>query len=68
MDAALVQALATVDDSKRERFLQEATEIAVGDLGIIPLYHQVNVWATRKAIGYTPRTDERTYAFELRPR
>ena len=68
MDAALVQALATVDDSKRERFLQEATEIAVGDLGIIPLYHQVNVWATRKAIGYAPRTDERTYAFELKPR
>ena len=56
------------NDPKRERLLQAATEIAVGDLGIIPLYHQVNVWATRKAIGYTPRTDERTYAFELKPR
>jgi ABC-type transport system substrate-binding protein len=63
-----VRALATVDDPKRERLLQQATEIAVGDLGIIPLYHQLNVWATRKGIAYAPRTDERTYAFELKPR
>jgi peptide/nickel transport system substrate-binding protein len=68
MDAALQQALATVDDARREKLLQEATEIAIGDLGIIPLYHQVNVWATRRDIGYAPRTDERTYAFELKPR
>jgi peptide/nickel transport system substrate-binding protein len=68
MDAVLQQALATVDDAKRERLLQEATEIAIGDLGIIPLYHQVNIWATRRNIGYVPRTDERTYAFELKPR
>jgi peptide/nickel transport system substrate-binding protein len=68
MDAALAQALATVGDAKRARLLQEATEIAIGDLGIIPLYHQVNVWATRRNIAYAPRTDERTYAFELKPR
>jgi peptide/nickel transport system substrate-binding protein len=67
MDAALDQALATVDDARREKLLQQATEIAVGDLGIIPLYHQVNLWAARKGIAYTPRTDERTLAHEFRP-
>lgn len=67
MDAALTQALATVDDVKRERLLQQATEIAVGDLGIIPLYHQHNLWATRKGVAYTARTDERTLAHEFRP-
>ena len=67
MDAALVQALAIVDDSKRERVLQQATEIAVNDLGIIPLYHQHNVWATRKGVAYAARTDERTLAHEFKP-
>jgi peptide/nickel transport system substrate-binding protein len=66
MDAVLAEALRTVDDPKREKLLQQATEIAMGDLGIIPLHHQVNVWATRKGLSYTPRTDERTYAFEFR--
>ncbi len=66
MDDLLTLALATVDDTKRERLLQQATEIAVGDLGIIPLYHQHNLWATRKGISYAPRTDERTLAHEFR--
>ena len=68
MDAVLAQALATVDDRKREALLQQATTIAIEDLGIIPLYHQVNIWATRKGLAYTPRTDERTYAFQIAPR
>ena len=67
MDAVLEQALATVDDAKREKLLQQATEIGIGDLGIIPLHHQVNLWGARKGIAYTPRTDERTLAHEFRP-
>jgi peptide/nickel transport system substrate-binding protein len=66
MDSVLTQALAIVDDSKRERMLQQATEIAMGDLGIIPLYHQHNLWATRKGVAYAPRTDERTLAHEFK--
>lgn len=67
MDALLEQALATVDDTKREKLLQQATELSIGDLGIIPLHHQVNLWGTRKGVVYTPRTDERTLAHEFRP-
>ena len=67
MDAVLVQALATVDDARREKLLQDATELAVVDLGIIPLYHQRNIWATTKGIGYVPRTDERTFAHHMKP-
>ncbi|MBM3340628.1 MAG: ABC transporter substrate-binding protein [Betaproteobacteria bacterium] len=66
MDAVLTQALSTVDDVKRERLLQQATEIAVGDLGIIPLYHQHNLWAARRGVTYTARTDERTLAHEFK--
>ena len=67
MDAVLQQALATVDDARREKLLQEATQIAMSDLGIIPLYHQESIWGTRKGIVYTPRADERTFAHEFRP-
>jgi len=65
MDKLVEQALATVDDAKREKLLQQATEIAIEDLGIIPLHYQVNTWATRKGLAYTPRTDEYTLAMNV---
>lgn len=67
VDSLLEQALATVDNPKRDKLLQQATEAAMNDYGIIPLHYQVNTWAARKGIVYTPRTDERTYAHEVRP-
>jgi peptide/nickel transport system substrate-binding protein len=67
VDALLEQALATVDDPKREALLQRATEIAIDDTGIIPLHFQVNLWATRNGITYLPRTDENTLAHKFRP-
>ena len=60
MDALLEQGLATVDNAKREKLLQQATELVINDYGLIPLHYQVNTWAARKGLGYTPRTDERT--------
>jgi len=63
----LAQALQTVDDARREKLLQEAVTIAMNDLGIIPLHHQISTWATRKGVVYTPRTDEYTLAHQFRP-
>ncbi len=60
VDKIIEDALATVDDAKREKLLQKATEIAINDLGIIPLHYQVNTWATRPGLAYVPRTDEET--------
>ncbi len=65
VDKLIEQALATVDDGKREKLLQQATEIAIQDLGIIPLHYQVNTWATRKGLAYTPRTDEYTMVMSV---
>ena len=62
LDAMLSEALRTVDDAKREKILIAATDLAIGDLGIIPLHFQVNSWATRAAYKYVPRTDEYTLA------
>jgi len=66
MDQLLEQALAAVDNARRESLLQEATRLAIADHGLIPLHYQVNTWAARRTLTYTPRTDERTYAHEVR--
>ena len=39
---------------------------AINDTALVPLHYQVNTWAARKGLRYTPRTDERTYAHEVR--
>ena len=62
MDKLLEQALTTVDDTKRAALLAEATEVAINDVGVIPLHYQVNTWAAKKGISYKARTDERTVA------
>jgi peptide/nickel transport system substrate-binding protein len=62
-DQLIEQALGTVDDAKRAELLAQATEIAINDVGIIPLHYQVNTWSSRKGIKYTPRTDEKTTAY-----
>jgi peptide/nickel transport system substrate-binding protein len=67
VDALTEDALQTVDDAKREAYLQRATELAIGDTGVIPLHFQVNLWATRDGIGYTPRVDEGTLAWKFKP-
>ncbi|MGH8619448.1 MAG: ABC transporter substrate-binding protein [Burkholderiales bacterium] len=67
MDLLLEQGLATVDDGRREKILIQAMEVAVNDLGIIPLHHQVNLWSARRGTAYSARTDERTLAHEFRP-
>ena len=66
VDAIIQKALGTVDSDARGKLLAEATELAVGrNYGVIPLHYQVNTWATKSGITYTPRTDERTVATGL---
>ena len=65
MDDLLQKALNTVDDKARLGLLQEASAIAINDVGLIPIHQQVTTWATKKGIAYIPRTDERTHAYEF---
>jgi peptide/nickel transport system substrate-binding protein len=67
VDALLERALATVDDQAREALLFQASEMALGEAGIVPLYYQVNTWATRRGVVYSPRQDEYSLAFFVRP-
>lgn len=63
VDKLIEAALAEVDDEKRAGLLAEATELAIGELAIIPIHYQVNTWASRKGLKYIPRTDEYTVAY-----
>jgi peptide/nickel transport system substrate-binding protein len=65
VDKLIDEALATVDDARRQDLLARATEIAIEDVGIIPLHYQVNTWAMRRGLTYKARTDEYTLAGSL---
>jgi peptide/nickel transport system substrate-binding protein len=67
LDSLVDQAYVTMDPVKGEKLWQQASEIGLNDVGIIPLHHQMNVWATRKGYLYQARSDERTLATELMP-
>jgi len=65
-DDMLSQALRTLDFDKRNELYGRAAEIAVGDMGVIPIYFTINTWASRKGLVYEARADEQTHAMGLR--
>jgi len=67
VDYVIEQALQQVDDDNRRAMLQQATRLAMDDLGIMPVHFQYTIWATKKNVSYTPRTDEYTLAFQFKP-
>ncbi|MEM8552872.1 MAG: ABC transporter substrate-binding protein, partial [Pseudomonadota bacterium] len=60
IDAVIDEALRTVDEEGRQELLAKATEMAIEEVAIIPVHYQVNAWAAKKGLEYTPRTDEWT--------
>ncbi len=66
-DKVVTEALATIDDRKREALIQRAAEIAMNDVGLIPIDYEVSSWAAQKGLKYTARTDQYTLAMGLKP-
>ncbi|MGH8697062.1 MAG: ABC transporter substrate-binding protein [Burkholderiales bacterium] len=66
VDRLVTQALATVDDAKREAFARAAMALAMADRPVILLHHQVATWAMRRELRYAARTDEYTFAHHFR--
>lgn len=64
-DALLDQALASVDPAMREKLLQDATRVAIDELGVIPLFFLANTWATRDGFAYRARSDGYSLAENL---
>ncbi|HYT95774.1 MAG TPA: ABC transporter substrate-binding protein [Casimicrobiaceae bacterium] len=66
VDYVIEQALQQVNDENRSQMLQQATKMAMDDLGIMPIHFQYTIWATRKGVQYVPRTDDYTLAFQFK--
>ena len=67
LDAKVIEALGTVDDSAREAILKDASAMAMADYAILPLHYEVTPWAFRSGITYEPRTDQYTLALGVKP-
>ena len=65
VDKLIDDAMKTVDDTKRAELLGRATDVAIGDLAIIPSHYQVNTWSARKGLKYKGRSDENTWAMSV---
>lgn len=65
LDAVLDRAAVTIDPKIREGLLRQASEMAVGDAAVLPLYFEGKVWAMRRELSFSPRADEYTLAAEV---
>jgi peptide/nickel transport system substrate-binding protein len=67
-DNGLIAAMRELDSAKRERMLQQITNIAIGqDVAVVPLHMQKNVWAMRPGLRHDGRVDESTRAQDVHP-
>lgn len=66
-DKALNEARSTLDPAKRETLLRKATELAMADLGIIPVFYLTNTWAVRNDLSYEGRSDGYTLPYHVTP-
>ena len=68
LDQLIGQSLASVEPKAREALAREAAALALGNVSVIPLHHQIVSWAMKSDITYTPRTDEYSFAHLFKPR
>lgn len=67
LDQALTEASEEFDDAKREAILRRGVKIVSDEVGIIPLFHYKNIWATRKGVKVVTWTSDRTVAMQATP-
>ncbi|MBM3524501.1 MAG: hypothetical protein FJX57_16260 [Alphaproteobacteria bacterium] len=67
LDELLQRATTTLDDTRRNRMLAEASEIVFDDVAIIPLHQEMLVLGARRGITYQPRADQYTLAMGVTP-
>ncbi|AKQ57588.1 ABC transporter substrate-binding protein [Bordetella hinzii] len=66
-DKVYLQAIVTVDPAKREKLLQQSTQIALDNVPLIPLHFESSIWAFRKGLVYEGRRDQYTLAMSVKP-
>lgn len=65
LDAALEAATSEFDDAKREEIIRDGVKVVAEEVGIIPLYHDKNIWASRADLLVTPWISDRYVAMQV---
>ena len=66
VDDLIERSLASVDERKREVLARQAMHLAMTDVAVISLHHQIVTWALKRPLDYAARTDEFTFAHDVR--
>ena len=64
-DAWIDKADATPRVEERDRYLQEATKIAVRDIVLIPIHYEQDLYAAKKNVILKPRVDKFIWTYEI---
>lgn len=67
LDAVIEEALATVEPSKHQALLSQASKLVTEDVAILPLHFEVTPWALRAGLTMNPRADQHTVLTTVRP-
>ena len=62
-DRTLKQAMSEFDEGKRNLLLAQATQIAMGDYALLPLYWQKAIWAARPGVKFDANMSEDSSVF-----
>lgn len=68
VDRLALEGMRTMDEERRRRLLERASEVAMHDVAVIPLYHDSVTVAVVDTVDYAPRPDQFTLAISARPR
>lgn len=66
-DKLLGAAQNELDPDKRNKALGKAAGFAISDKALIPLHHEVSIWAAKASMDYVPRADQYTLAIGATP-
>jgi peptide/nickel transport system substrate-binding protein len=67
VDKYLDDALVTLDENARLGMLQKAQAEVYNDYGMVPLYHEVAVWAASKKVHFEPNAAQINIVYTARP-
>jgi peptide/nickel transport system substrate-binding protein len=67
LDELLMKVGSEIDARKADAYVRAATVIIHNETAILPLHHEIVVWASRKGLEFQARADARTWATALKP-
>lgn len=67
VDELVERSLTTIDLQEREALYRQAERMAMAELPIIPIHHQVNVFGLRKGLVFHLRMQEGVRAWDIEP-